>query len=156
MGIVYRAEDTRLGRSIAMKFLRAQDWDNEHCRARFLNEARLAASLNHPNICTIHEIDEDQLFLVMELVEGRSLKQKIAEGPLNLDEALEIAIQTARGLHEAHQKGIVHRDVKPGNLMLTPKAQVKILDFGLARLAEATRVTCAGTFLGTPAYMSPE
>ena len=150
MGVVYKAEDTKLKRIVALKFLPPQH------RERFLREAQAAASLNHPNICTIHEVDEEHGFLAMELVEGKSVKDKIAERPLKLDEALDIAMQTCLGLQEAHEKGVVHRDIKPANLMLTAQEQLKVMDFGLAQVGDDTRLTKTGTSLGTPAYMSPE
>jgi len=153
MGAVYKAEDTKLRRTVALKFLLKQDSD---LRERFLREARAAAALHHPNICTLFEIDEENGFLAMELVEGPSLKEKIAERPLKLEEALDLASQIAGGLQAAHGKGVVHRDIKPANILLTPQGQVKITDFGLAALADKTRLTKTGVSMGTPAYMSPE
>jgi serine/threonine protein kinase len=150
IGVVYKAEDIKLLRTVALKFLPS---DN---RERFLREAQAAAALNHPNICTVFEIDEQHGFLAMEFIDGPSLKDKIAARPLPLDEALDIAQQACAGLAAAHQKGIVHRDIKPANLMLTAQGQVKVMDFGLAQLGERTRITKTGSFLGTPAYMSPE
>ena len=158
MGVVYKAIDAKLNRSVALKFLATHLLGENEEKTRFIREAQAAAALDHPNICTVHEIDEidGQTFIAMACVEGQSVKQKIAARPLKLDEALEIAIQTAQGLKAAHQKGIVHRDVKPANLMLTEEGQVKIMDFGLAQLAERSRLTKTATILGTPAYMSPE
>ncbi len=158
MGIVYRAEDTRLKRAVALKFLPPELTRHMESKSRFVNEAQAAAALNHPNICTIYEIDEhdDQSFIAMELVDGHDLKGRIESGPLSIDDAVSIAIQIAEGLHEAHDKGIVHRDIKPGNIMLTSRDQAKILDFGLARLGERTKITRKDTILGTAAYMSPE
>ena len=158
MGVVYKAEDTKLQRSVALKFLRSDALEDEEHKARFLREARAAAALNHPNICVIHEIDDasDAPFIAMELVEGETVKQKIKARPLPLEEAVDIAAQTARGLQAAHEKGIVHRDIKSSNLMVTPQGQVKIMDFGLARLAARSQLTKTETILGTPAYMSPE
>jgi len=153
MGVVYKAEDTKLRRTIALKFLRGGE--PEH-RERFLREAQAAAGLSHPNVCTVYEVDEENGFLAMELVEGPSLKEKIAARPLPLDEALDIAIQISQGLAAAHENGIVHRDIKPANVLLTPKGQVKITDFGLAAFGDRTRITKTGVLLGTPAYMSPE
>ena len=153
MGVVYKAEDVKLGRVVALKFLSGREAEQ---RERFLREARAAAALNHPNICTVYEVDEEHGFLAMEVVEGPSLKERIAERPLKLEEALEIARQVCEGLQAAHEKGIVHRDIKPGNILLTPKGQVKITDFGLAVIGGRTRITKSGTSLGTPAYMSPE
>ena len=158
MGVVYRAEDTKLRRPVALKFLTQQLLDSEEHRDRFLREAQAAAALDHPNICTVYEIDEaeGQTFLAMAFVEGQSLKEKIEARPLKLDQALDLAIQTARGLEAAHKKGIVHRDIKPANLMLTEEGQVKVMDFGLAQLADRSKLTKTATILGTPAYMSPE
>ena len=158
MAVVYKAEDTKLERTVALKFLASHLLEDEESHARFIREAKAAASLDHQNICTIHEIDEveGQTFIAMAYIEGQSVKDKIAERPLKLDEALDIAIQTAQGLKAAHQKEIVHRDIKPANLMLTEEGQVKVMDFGLAQLAEQSRLTKTATMLGTPAYMSPE
>jgi len=158
MGVVYKAEDTKLRRTVALKFLSPQAVGAGEERARFVHEAQAAASLSHSNICTIHEIDESQehSFIAMEYVEGRTLGDMIASGPLNLEEALGLAIEIAEGLQEAHEKGIVHRDIKPANVMITPKGRAKIMDFGLAKSERRTLVTQAGTTLGTIAYMSPE
>ncbi len=158
MGVVYKAEDTKLGRVVALKFLPAEMTKDPEAKQRFVREAQSASSLSHPHITTIYEIDEaeEQTFIAMECVEGESLKKKIHAGPLKLDEAIGIAIQLAEGLQEAHEKGIVHRDIKPDNVMLTPKSQAKIMDFGLARSAGKTTLTKEGTTLGTVAYMSPE
>lgn len=158
MGVVYKAEDTKLGRAVALKFVRADLVESPQHKDRFVREAQASAALDHPNICTVHEIDDDgeQTFIVMALVDGVSVREKIAAGPLKLDEALDIAIQTAEGLHAAHGKGIVHRDIKPANLKVNALGQVKIMDFGLARLTDRLSVTHTGTILGTPAYLSPE
>ena len=156
MGVVYKAEDTRLGRSVALKFVARQALDDSELKARFLTEARAAAALNHPNICTLYEIDEEHGFLAIELVDGRTVKDLIAERPAPVDEVLDIIAQICAGLKAAHEKGVVHRDIKPGNVMLTGHGQVKIMDFGLAQLADQTRITNTGTAVGTPAYMSPE
>jgi len=158
MGVVYRARDTRLGREVALKFLPAGLAGDEQSRERLMREARAAAALSHPNICTIHEVDEfdGQPFIAMECVEGRSLKQQLADGPLGLDDAVRYAAQMAGALAEAHGKGIVHRDVKPANVMITPNGEAKIMDFGLAKAADRTLLTREGTTLGTVAYMSPE
>ena len=158
MGIVYKAEDTKLKRSVALKFLPPELIQNEEVRERFVLEAQTAAALSHPNICTIHEIDEEEgkSFIAMEYVEGQSLRSKIDKGPLGIDEALDIAIQVAEGLEEAHKKGIIHRDIKSANIMVTEKGQAKIMDFGLAKVKGATLLTREGTTLGTVAYMSPE
>ena len=158
MGVVYKAEDTKLERPVALKFLAEHAIEDPEHKARFVREAKAAARLDHQNICPIYEIDEvdGQMFLAMAYLEGQTLKAKIAERPLKLDEALDIAIQTAQGLKAAHQKKIVHRDIKPANLMLTEDGPVKIMDFGLAQLADRSRLTKTTTMLGTPAYMSPE
>jgi Tol biopolymer transport system component/tRNA A-37 threonylcarbamoyl transferase component Bud32 len=158
MGVVYKAEDLKLGRAVALKFLSAQLLESEEHKTRFLHEAQAAALLDHPNICTVYEIDEvdGQTFLAMALLEGRTLNQKIAVRPLPLEEALDIATQIAQGLQAAHEKGIVHRDIKPANIMITAPGPVKIMDFGLAQLSDRTKLTASGTRLGTPAYMSPE
>jgi serine/threonine-protein kinase len=158
MGAVYKAEDSKLARTVALKFLLPQALGSADERSRFIHEARAAASLSHPNICTVHEIDEanGQTFIAMEYVEGESLKDKIGAGPLKLKEAIEIAAQVAGGLAEAHQKGIVHRDVKPANIMITEKGQAKIMDFGIAKSSSRTLMTKEGTTLGTVSYMSPE
>jgi serine/threonine protein kinase/tetratricopeptide (TPR) repeat protein len=158
MGVVYKAEDTKLKRTVALKFLSPQALGSEEEKSRFIHEAQAAASLNHSNICTVHEIDEaeGQGFIAMEYVEGESLKDKIEAGPMKIDDALSVAIQMAGGLQEAHEKGIVHRDIKPANVMISAKGQVKIMDFGLAKSARAVAVTQTGTTLGTVAYMSPE
>jgi len=159
MGMVYRAEDLRLKRPVALKFLPPElSWDLE-AKERFVQEARSASALDHTNICIIHEIDETedgQIFMVMSYYEGETLKRKIQGGILKLQEALDIAIQVARGLAKAHEMGIIHRDIKPANLMITKDGVVKIVDFGLAKLAGATKWTLAGTIMGTAAYMSPE
>ena len=158
MGVVYKAEDTKLERSVALKFLAAHATDDPEHKARFIREAKAAARLDHQSICSVYEIDEadGQTFLAMAFLEGQTVKDKIAERPLKLEEALNIAIQTAQGLEAAHEKSVVHRDIKSANLMVTPQGQVKIMDFGLAQLADLTRLTKTTTMLGTPAYMSPE
>jgi serine/threonine protein kinase len=158
MGVVYKAEDTKLERTVALKFLAAHLLNDEEARARFLREAKAAAALDHPNICTVYEIDETegQTFLAMAYLAGHTVKDKIAERPLKLDEVLDVAVQTAQGLQAAHEKDIVHRDIKSANLMVTPQGQVKIMDFGLAQLADRSKLTATTTILGTPSYMSPE
>ncbi len=158
MGVVYKAEDTKLKRTVALKFLSPQAVGTEEDKTRFIHEAQAAAALNHPNICTVHEIDEykDQSFIAMECVEGESLKAKIKSGPLQLGEAVEIAVEIAEGLQEAHSKGIIHRDIKSANVMLTATGRVKVMDFGLAKSSGRTQLTQAGTTVGTVAYMSPE
>jgi tetratricopeptide (TPR) repeat protein len=158
MGIVYRARDTKLGRQVALKFLPPQWAHDEDAKQRFVREAQAASATDHRNICTIHDVgttDDGHLFLVMALYEGPTLKRRLQQGPLSVDEALEIAMQVADGLAKAHAAGVVHRDVKPGNLILTEDA-VKIVDFGLATFSSALQLTLEGTTLGTAAYMSPE
>jgi tetratricopeptide (TPR) repeat protein/predicted Ser/Thr protein kinase len=158
MGVVYRAEDTNLKRTVALKFLLPRALGGGEERTRFIHEARAAASLNHPNICTVHEIGEyeGEPFIAMEFVEGRSLSSLIAEGPLKLDRAVDVAKQVAEGLNEAHANGVVHRDIKSDNIMVTDAGRVKIMDFGLAAAVGQTRLTREGTTVGTVAYMSPE
>ena len=158
MGVVYKAEDTKLERTVALKFLAPHLLQDEEARKRFHREAKAAAGLSHPNICTVYEISEGdgQTFLVMEFIEGESLDAKIERGPLSLKEALGFARQVADGLGAAHAKGVVHRDIKPGNLLVTPEGRVKILDFGLALLTEGSKLTKLDTTVGTVAYMSPE
>lgn len=158
MGVVYKAEDTKLRRTVALKFLRSEAVESGELKTRFLHEAETAAKLDHPNICTVYEIDEAEghTFIAMACVEGESLQQKVATRPLPLEQALEIALQIGQGLQAAHRKEIVHRDIKSANVMVTPEGQVKIMDFGLAHLGGHTRITRTGVTLGTPAYMSPE
>lgn len=159
MGIVYRAEDTTLHRMVALKFLPSKSTQDLQAKTRFINEARAASALDHPNICTIHEIDEtddDQLFIAMACYEGETLRQRIARGQLPLDEAMDITRQILQGLAKAHGQGIVHRDIKPANIFITNDGLVKVLDFGLAKLAGQARLTKTGSTLGTVAYMSPE
>jgi TolB-like protein/tRNA A-37 threonylcarbamoyl transferase component Bud32/Tfp pilus assembly protein PilF len=159
MGVVYKAEDTKLKRIVALKFLPPELTRDPEAKKRFIQEARAASALDHPNICTIHEInetEEDRLFICMSCYEGETLKNKIEHGPLTLEESITIAGCIARGLVKAHGKGIIHRDIKPANILVTADDQVKILDFGLARLAGQTRLTKIDTTVGTAAYMSPE
>ena len=159
MGVVYKALDTHLDRHVALKFLPSELTRDEAARHRFIQEAKAASALDHPNICTIHEIDatsEGQQFIVMAYYEGETLKNRIARGPLPVEDALDIAIQVAQGLAEAHAADIVHRDIKPANVMLTKNGLVKIVDFGIAKLLGVTGPTQTGTTLGTVAYMSPE
>lgn len=158
MGVVYRAEDLRLERVVALKFLSPHATGTEKERGRFLREARTAAALDHPSICTIHEIDEieGRIFIAMALVEGESLVDVIERGPMRIDEAVDVAIQVAEGLVAAHEKGIVHRDIKPGNVMVTTGGRVRIMDFGLARFAGGTTLTSPDATVGTVPYMSPE
>ncbi|RPJ44147.1 MAG: hypothetical protein EHM19_07230, partial [Candidatus Latescibacterota bacterium] len=159
MGVVYKAEDLKLQRTVALKFLPTALTRNDEAKSRFLTEARAASALDHPSVCTIHEIDETpdgRLFICMSLYEGGTVRDRIGEGPLPIEDAVRIARQVAEGLGAAHRAGIVHRDIKPENLFLTRDDHVKILDFGLAKLGAASNLTMAGTTMGTAAYMSPE
>jgi serine/threonine protein kinase/tetratricopeptide (TPR) repeat protein len=158
MGVVYKAEDTKLKRHVAIKFLPKHISSDGEERERFKIEAQSAASLSHPNIATIFNIEEadDELFIVMEFIDGQELKDRISAGPLTIDESLEIATKIAKGLQAAHKSGIVHRDIKSSNIMLKGDGQVKIMDFGLAKVHGGKQITKAGTTLGTAAYMSPE
>jgi non-specific serine/threonine protein kinase len=171
MGVVYEAEDTNLGRHVALKFLSPSMANDENLLQRFQREARAASSLNHPNICTIHGIeqDEEQHFIVMELLDGESLADRIRRGPLDIEAVLGLGVQIVDALESAHSKGIVHRDLKPANIFVTSRGQAKILDFGLAKIdrnrpdagsnlptAIADGLTSAGATMGTVAYMSPE
>jgi serine/threonine protein kinase/Tfp pilus assembly protein PilF len=158
MGVVYKAYDTKLKREVAIKFLSPDISLDDQERERFMIEAQAAAALNHPNIATIHAIEEvnDELFIVMEYIDGPDLKKKAAGEQLSVDNVIDMAIQIAAGLQAAHEKGITHRDIKPANIMLTSKDQVKITDFGLAKMAQASVLTKAGMTVGTMAYMSPE
>ena len=158
MGTVYRAHDTRLERVVALKFLPPHLSVDLEARKRFLMEARAAAALDHPNVCSIHEIGDTadgRPFIAMACYEGETLKQRLTRGPLPPAEAMDVAVQLARGLRSAHARGIVHRDVKPGNIMLCGDGTVRLLDFGVAKLADMT-ITGPGTTPGTIAYMSPE
>ena len=158
MGIVYKAEDTKLQRHVALKFLPPELVLSPEARERFVLEARAAAALSHPNICTIYEIHDEgeKPFIAMEYIEGHSLKAKIIKNPISIEDALGLAIQVSEGLEEAHKKGIIHRDIKSANIMVTDTGQAKIMDFGLAKVKGGTLLTREGTTLGTVAYMSPE
>jgi serine/threonine protein kinase len=159
MGVVYKAQDLRLDRLVAIKFLPPVLTLDVEAKERFIHEAKAASSLQHNNICSIHDIDETpdgQMFMVMDCYEGETLKDRIGRGPLKIEEALEIAIQVSQGLQKAHEKGIVHRDIKTANIFITKDNVVKILDFGLAKLGGQTKLTKTGSTMGTAAYMSPE
>jgi serine/threonine protein kinase len=158
MGIVYKAHDTTLDRVVALKFLPRYLTSDATEKERFFHEARAASALSHPNITTIYEIREfeNQLYLAMEYIEGKTLKKLVEEETPSIKKVLEIAIQVCDGLAAAAEKGVIHRDIKSDNIMVTPKGQVKITDFGLAKLKGASKLTKTGSTLGTASYMSPE
>ncbi|HUI64493.1 MAG TPA: protein kinase [Bacteroidota bacterium] len=159
MGVVYRAQDMSLKRVVALKFLMPDMIRDPSAKRRFLNEAQAASALDHPNICTIHEISETPeglLFICMAYYGGENLSARISRGPLSLSEALDIGIRIGRGLAKAHENGIVHRDIKPANIIITPDGEVKIVDFGLAKLSGGTQITRVGSRMGTLPFMSPE
>jgi TolB-like protein/Flp pilus assembly protein TadD/predicted Ser/Thr protein kinase len=159
MGVVYRAHDAHLDRSVALKLLPASLSADEESRERFILEAKVASALDHPNICTIYDVDlseEGELFIAMAFYEGETLKKRLSEGSISQELAINIASQIAGGIAAAHAKGIIHRDIKPANLFLTEDGRVVILDFGVAKLAGAADITRPGSTLGTAAYMSPE
>ncbi|OGD21499.1 MAG: hypothetical protein A2W03_12070 [Candidatus Aminicenantes bacterium RBG_16_63_16] len=159
MGVVYEAEDLRLKRNVALKFLPPELTAEPEARKRFIHEAQAASGLDHPHICTIHEIDEAEtggMYIAMACYKGESLKEKMSRDLLEPADAIEIALEVAEGLAKAHEQGIIHRDIKPGNIMITTDGIAKILDFGLAKLAGEARLTMPGTTMGTVAYMSPE
>jgi serine/threonine protein kinase/tetratricopeptide (TPR) repeat protein len=159
MGVVYKAEDTKLKRLVALKFLPPELTRDAEAKERFIHEAQAASALDHPNVCTVFEIgetDDGQMYMAMAYYEGETLKKKIEHAPLPIDQALDIAVQIGQGLSRAHEAGIVHRDVKSANVIVTNRDEVKIVDFGLAKLGGQTILTKAGTTMGTVAYMSPE
>ncbi len=158
MGEVYKAEDTKLKRTVALKFISKDKFQSSENKIRFINEAQAAASLNHPHINTIYEIDEaeGETFIAMEYMDGNSLKDQIKSQLLEVETAIDLAIQVAEGLQEAHENGIIHRDIKSSNIMVTSRGQAKIMDFGLARSKEGTRITGTAVIVGTVSFMSPE
>jgi serine/threonine protein kinase/tetratricopeptide (TPR) repeat protein len=158
MGVVYKAQDLKLDRIVALKFLPHRLAASEAEQARFLQEAKAASALNHPNVCNVHSIGEErgQSFIDMEFVEGQTLRTKVASGPLQLDDAIAYAIQIGEALHEAHLKGIVHRDIKCENIMINTRNQIKVMDFGLAKLKGSLKLTKSSSTVGTLAYMAPE
>lgn len=159
MGAIYKARDTKLKRTVALKFLPMDITQDTIAKQRFIHEARSASILDHPNICTIYEIDETekgQMFIAMAFYEGETIKQKIEQDSMTLESTLDIMVEICDGLNRAHEAGIVHRDIKPANIMITPRGEVKILDFGLAKLGGDTSLTRTGIAVGTAAYMSPE
>ena len=156
MGVVYKAQDTKLDRFVALTFLPPHLAASEQDKARFIQEARSASALNHPNVCTIHDIQEHegQIFIVMEFIDGQTLQDK--QSSITQKQAIDYGIQIADGLAAAHEKGIVHRDIKPENIMIRKDGIVQVMDFGLAKLAGNSRLTKMGSTVGTLGYMSPE
>ncbi|RMH96353.1 MAG: serine/threonine protein kinase, partial [Calditrichaeota bacterium] len=157
MGKVFKAQDLRLNRIVAIKFLLSR-LEKEEEMLRFTQEAQVTARLDHPNICTVYEIGETEMrpYIVMAYIDGPTLKEVLADGPLSLPKALDISIQIARGLHEAHELGVVHRDIKAANIMLNSRGEVKVMDFGVAKVLEGPKLTRVGSTIGTTAYMAPE
>src|SRR5258708_3293035 len=158
MGVVYRAQDLSLSRSVALKFLPPSVSEDADALARFLHEAHAISALNHPNIATIYSLEESESekFIALEFIDGGTLKDRLKEGPLPIDSAIFFATQIAEGLVHAHAKGIIHRDIKTENIMITGEGRIKITDFGLAKLLGGSTLTRSGATLGTAAYMSPE
>ncbi|HKW51226.1 MAG TPA: serine/threonine-protein kinase [Candidatus Eisenbacteria bacterium] len=164
MGVVYRARDERLGREVALKVLPHTTLGDDDARARFRREAMALSRLNHPNIATVHDFNSQEGidFLVMEHVEGDTLARRLERGAIPLTETVALGVQIAAALEEAHERNVIHRDLKPGNVMIGPKGKVKVLDFGLARLlqlgdgAETASISATGTWSGTLPYMPPE
>ena len=158
MGVVYQAHDNQEGRTVALKFLPQHLVHDTQARRRFMAEARAASALKHPNVCTVHHIQDhdNRSFIAMEYVEGLTLKQRIQQSQISIEEALDVLYQAVQGLQAAHACGITHRDIKPANLMVNTNGKVKLMDFGVAKVHDSTEITTTGSMLGTAAYMSPE
>jgi serine/threonine protein kinase len=159
MGVVYTARDTKLDRTVALKFLPPHMSTDEEAKQRFIQEAKAASALDHANICTIHDIaetEDGELYIVMAYYEGQTMKYRLENEEFAIDDALDVARQLGRALERAHEAGIIHRDLKPANIMVTDRGEVKLLDFGLAKLMSGLDLTAEGSTLGTAAYMSPE